>query len=71
MTMPRTITDSEREDARIEVAEARYLRRVIRGQVERAKCAACGTRTDVAFLDERGICPDCKPFVEDIEEMCR
>ena len=69
--MSRTITDSEREDARIEAAEARYLRRANRGQVEWAKCAACGTRTDIAFLDEHSICPDCKPFVEDIEEMCR
>jgi hypothetical protein len=68
--MPRTITDSEREDARIEVAEARYLRRVTRHEPERVRCAACGTRTDIAFL-ERGVCPDCKPFVEEIEEMCR
>jgi len=67
----RHITDSEREDARIEVAEARYLRRIIRHDPEWAKCAACGRRTDIAFLDKRGICPDCKPFVEDIEEMCR
>jgi len=69
--MSRTITDSEREDARIEAAEARYLRRVIRHEPERAKCAACGQRTDIAFLDERNVCPACKPFVEDIEEMCR
>ena len=67
----RHITDSEREDARIEAAEARYLRRVIRHEPERAKCAACGTRADIAFLDEHSICPDCKPFVEDVEEMCR
>ena len=67
----RHITDSEREDARIEVAEARYLRRASRGEIERAKCAACGTRTDIAFLDKRNVCPACKPFVEDIEEMCR
>ena len=66
----RHITDSEREDARIEVAEARYLRRVIRHEPERAKCEACGQRIDIAFL-ENGICPDCKPFMEEIEEMCR
>ena len=66
----RHISEDEREDARIEAAEARYLRRVIRHEPERAKCAACGTRTDIAFL-ENGICPDCKLFVEDIEEMCR
>ena len=69
--MPRTITDSEYEDARMELAEARYLRRVVRHEPERTRCAACGTRTDVSALDERSICPACKPFVEDIEEMCR
>jgi hypothetical protein len=67
----RHITDSEREDARVELAEQRFLRRVARHEPERAKCAACGTRTDIAFLDERNVCPDCKPFVEEIEEMCR
>jgi len=66
----RHITDSEREDARIEVAEARYLRRASHREIEWAKCEACGQRIDIAFL-ENGICPDCKPFVEDIEEMCR
>jgi ssDNA-binding Zn-finger/Zn-ribbon topoisomerase 1 len=66
----RHITDSEREDARVELAEQRFLRRVARHEPERAKCPACGTRTDIAFL-ENGVCPDCKPFVEDIEEMCR
>ena len=70
MTM-RHVSEDEREDARLEMAEARYLRRVIRHEPERVRCAACGQRTDIAFLDKRGICPDCKPFVEDIEEMCR
>jgi len=70
MTM-RHITDSEREDARLEIAEARYLRRASHREIEWAKCAACGQRTDIAFLDARNVCPDCRPFVEDIEEMCR
>jgi len=69
--MSRPITDSEREDARMELAEARYERMCVRHEPERAKCAACGTRTDVSALDKCGVCPDCKPFVEDIEEMCR
>ena len=64
-------TESEREDARMEMAEARYERTCVRHEPERANCAACGTRTDIAFLDERNVCPDCRPFVEDIEEMCR
>jgi predicted Zn-ribbon and HTH transcriptional regulator len=69
--MSRHISEDEREDARLEAMERRAEHHAAFHEPERARCAACGTRTDVSALDERGVCPACKPFVEDIEEMCR
>ena len=70
MTM-RHICEDEREDARLEAMERRAAHHAAFHEPERVRCAACGQRTDIAFLDKRSVCPDCKPFVEDIEEMCR
>jgi hypothetical protein len=64
-------TDSEREDARIERAERRAEHEAAFREPERARCAACGARTDIHHLDASGVCDLCRPYVEAIAEMCR